>query len=126
MNKAANAIMDFAHAFGLTPYAEGFCFEARLLFYTRALIAQLESEVHIINLQATRYQMIHILSPVLAIEDFPYQLDVGEAHIRFEQGKGLIIKGHTALYKSFKLSIIPLGDNCRELTLAEIKSRNYN
>ncbi len=126
MNNVSATVIEFVKEYKLEVSEEGICFDSRLLIFTKSLFAQVQSEVHIINVGVTNIDKISLLNPKLGIGNFPTEFEPEPADISFEPKKCLIIKGESKFYGMFKLILEPINHDCAEPTINEIKSKLYN
>jgi hypothetical protein len=112
LKQISKPITDFIEEYTLEHPIKGVCFEARLYVFTDKQFIELQSEVHIITIEAKALDIIYILNAELDLKGFPDMFEATQVEMIFKQKKGLMIKGNTPGHGNYILLIQPEGKDC--------------
>ncbi|MEP7277321.1 MAG: hypothetical protein ABI813_01650 [Bacteroidota bacterium] len=74
----------------------------------------MESEIHIISIEAKELDMVYVLNPELKSKGFPDSFEIGKVEASFKQKKGLLISGSGPDCGEYSILIQPTGKDCEE------------
>lgn len=122
MKQISKPITDFIGEFSLDHPIKGVCFEAKLFVFSDKKTIELQSEVHIITIEAKALDIIYILNAALALKGFPDMFESTQVEVIFKQKRGLMLKGNSPDHGNYILLIQPDGKDCIAPSEAEMRA----
>jgi len=113
-------LRDFINDFNLNIPDEGVCFNASINFSSNILTLNLNSEVHIIHIEAKNMNVIYLLSSGIPKRSIPDMFEDHQNEFSYVFKDCLIVKGTSLSFGKYVLKIRPSGSNCSEETLAKL------
>lgn len=112
VKQISKPITDFISEFSLEHPTKGVCFEAKLFVFSDKKTIELQSEVHIITIEAKALDIIYILNTEFALKGFPDMFEATQVEVIFKQKAGLMLKANARGHGNFILLIQPDGKDC--------------
>ena len=126
MKQIAKPITDFVREFGLEHPIKGVCFKAKLFVFADKNTIELESEVHIITIEAKALDINYILNDALALKGFPDMFEATQVEVMFKLKGGLMLKGNVPDQGNYILLIQPDGKDCIAPSEAQMRAEISN
>ncbi len=123
MKQITKQLRDFILAFDLAQPLNAVCFDAMVFFYTDTLKLEIESEIHIVTIQAKNVDVLYILNPEISELGFPDMFQSSQCEIDFKERKGLLIEYPGSETLRYSILIQPTGKDCEPVSVADFQNR---